>query len=327
MHDLPYFLQSAPGDMTQAIQACLDQYKACVLGPGRFEVRGIRMPDNATLCGLGAASRLVLAAQIQEGAAVQLGSYCTVKDLHLVGADTPIELPPVPGKRHGVLFLGDATPENGAQTPPPRHSHLSGLMISAFTGGAITCRGTGYSVKCSLNALNCTLTNCGVGIYVPYFSEYHRFSNVLSTGNRFGCINNGGNNVFVGCGFDENGTGFVIDNRDGRACNNSHGSVVGCTFNHSGENKGVGIHLINAQIGQVFTAGQMWYSQILVENSTNVVFDSFNFGRSVPITAKGPQAVYVNNCRFYSPPKLSAQDGARLVLSHCYAQDGSKIEE
>lgn len=326
MEFLPYFLNSAEGDMTKAIQDRLDKYNACFLGAGRFEVKGIVMPDNSTLCGLGAASRLVLSPEVEDGAAVKLGSYCTVKDLRILGADEPIELPEAPGKRHGVLFWGDATPKNVEGVDQPKHCNLSGLMISAFNGGAITCHGTGYAVRCCVNAINCHLTNCGVGIYIPYFSEYHRFSNILSTDNLYGCINNGGNNTFVGCGFDSNGTGFVIDNGDNKACNNSHGTVVGCTFNHSGNNKGIGIHLINANIGEVFSGGQMWFSKIVVENSDNIAFDSFNFGRDNKFIIKGKNPVFINNCHFYTEPEFITEDGGKVIITNCYLKDGTAIE-
>ena len=62
----------------------------------------------------------------------------------------------------------------------------------------------------------------------------HMFTNIMASKCLYGCINNGGNNVFVNCGFNSNITGFLIDNSRGQSNNNSHGSAIGCTFNHSG---------------------------------------------------------------------------------------------
>ena len=40
---------------------------------------------------------------------------------------------------------------------------------------------------------DCHILNCGAGINIDHFSEFHKFTNVLSETNLYGCINNGGN--------------------------------------------------------------------------------------------------------------------------------------
>ncbi|MBQ3074645.1 MAG: hypothetical protein IJC26_01130 [Clostridia bacterium] len=54
-------------DRTREIEELLEQRGCCVLGTGRFYVSGIMMPEHSTLMGLGEASLLVLASEVEEG--------------------------------------------------------------------------------------------------------------------------------------------------------------------------------------------------------------------------------------------------------------------
>jgi ABC-type transport system substrate-binding protein len=62
---------------------------------------------------------------------------------------------------------------------------------------------------------------------------------------------------------------------------------VGCTFNHSGGNKGVGVKILGAKPGYIFTGCQMFYSKIVLEDSWGVAFDAMNFGKDMDISVKG----------------------------------------
>lgn len=83
-----------------------------------------------------------------------------------------------------------------------------------------------------MNVCNVHIQDCYAGINLPIRSEYHKFTNVSSVFCYYGCINNGGNNIFVNCSFSQNIIGFLINNENNQAWNNGHGSVIGCTFNH-----------------------------------------------------------------------------------------------
>ena len=319
-----YYLEST-GDKTDRsaeIEAKLKEYGSCLLGTGVFYVSGVKMPDNTTLIGMGTATKVILMPEIEAGATVEIGSFCSVKDLFLLGAEEEIELGEAVGERHGLLFKGNDTPKTHKEigTLQPKHSMISGCEMASFTGGGLTCTDTGYSARCSLTVANCHVFNCGAGINITHFSEYHEFTNVLCTRNLFGCINNGGNNVFVGCGFTGNVTGFLIDNSEGQSPNNSHGSVVGCTINHSGSNKGIGIHILGATSGFVFSGCQLFFSKIVIENSTGIQINSTNFGKNAEISIKGGSMTLFNSAIFTTLPTISVEDNSLVRFINCYTR-------
>ena len=301
---MEYYLKSTRDttDRTGEIEALLQEYGACVLGPGIFVVKNVQMPDNTMLRGEGPATRLLLS---EDGNfTVRLGSFCTVRDLTVMGSEEEIELPETVGDRHGLLFLSDADPK--IKKIHPRHSNISGIYAHGFTGGGITCHDTGYNTRSALNVSDCHLFNCGAGINISHFSEYHKFTNVLCGACRYGCINNGGNNVFVNCGFNAN--------------------AIGCTFNHSGHNEGIGIQLLGAIHGYVFSGCQVFFSQTVLEDCSGIIFDSMNYGSKVPVYIKGGSGIVFSNSMFLNPPDpIDIQDNDLVRFENCYTRDGRKV--
>ena len=318
-----YLLESTGDktDVTEKIEAMLKEHGACVLGSGVFCVSGVDMPDGSTLMGMGKASRIILSEGVTDGYAVKLGTECTVKNLSVLGYESRISRPTEVGKRHGIVFKGTA---NETSDPQPRNAIVEACFISSFEGGGITCENTGYSTSSAITASDCHIMNCGAGINIPYFSEYHEFTNMLCVYNLYGCVNNGGNNTFMNCGFDSNTVGFLIDNSKGQSKNNSHGSVLGCSFNHTDSNKGVGIKLLGARYGYIFSGCQMWYSEILVEDSTNIVFSSFNFGGQQKINVSGGNLVMFSNCVFFGDPTVNVTDNTKFI--NCFTSNGTAVE-
>ena len=84
-------------DRTAEIEAMLQSHGCCTLDSGVFYVSGVTMPQNTTLTGMGAATRLILQPQQKTGFAVRLDSFCTVKDLAIDGADEEIPHPDAVG--------------------------------------------------------------------------------------------------------------------------------------------------------------------------------------------------------------------------------------
>ena len=323
---LSYHLESKNNaeDMTCEIEKRLRAFGVCELGPGKFYVSGIKMPDETSVFGMGAATKLILMSEVSSGAAITLGSFCTVKNLEIRGSEEKIPLPDEVGERHGILFEGDAaeTKEYDAQ---PRNSIIEGCFLTAFTGGGITLRNTGYSPHASITASNCHTWNSGAGL-ITQFSEYHEFTNILCTENLYGCINNGGNNVFMGCGFTSNKIGFVIDNLHARAQNHAHGSVVGCTFNHSDGNNGIGIALYGIKWGQVFSGCQLSYSRVIVEECENVIFDSFGVGKKHSFEIKGGELISITNCSFLCEPNITVENNDKVKIINCFTKDGTEVK-
>ena len=299
--------------MSFAIEQKLSEYGVCILGAGRYLVSGVKMPDGSTIYGMGAATEIVLMDSVLSGAAIRLGSFCTVKGVCILGAQGEYSYPDSLGERHGILFSGEATNFN-REKPQHKNSIIEGCFIHAFSGGGITCIDTGYSIESSLSVSDCRITGCGAGINIFRFSEYHSFSGILCSDNLYGCINNGGNNLFSVCHFSNNKTGFLIDNRNGQSNNNSHGSVVGCSFNHSNKNSGVGIEVLGAKHGFVFSSCQLFFSDIRVENSYGIVFLDFNCGKAEKISVKGGGKVVFRGFSFKEKPEISVSDNESVVF-------------
>ena len=326
MFDSKYFLESTSDmtDRTAEIQKYLDEFGVCILGAGLYVVNGVDMPDGSTVMGMGKATQVLLDPAAEEGYAISLRSFCTVKNLGLMGSLDTIELPEKVGERHGLLFRGTATTKNW-QTGQPLDSMIDGCFMTGFTGGGITCVDTGYYVRACLTVVNCHIVNCGAGINISHYSEFHKFTNVVCYENLYGCINNGGNNTFTACSFDANVTGYMIDNSMGQSPNDSHGSVIGCTFNHSDNNEGIGILIMGAKNGYIFTGCQLFYSKIVLENSTSMVFSDFNFGRNTEISVKGGKLTKFSDCAFANMPTVTVEDNDKVRFSNCFTRDGEEV--
>lgn len=321
-----YFLPCGEdgADMTAAIEEKLSLYGTCFLGSGTYTVTGIRMPKGSSLIGVGAGSRLLLREDIAQGYTVQLESMCTVKDLSVIGAETEISLPEQVGTRHGLAFVGTATLKDYKNQP--RHAIITGCYAYGFTGGGITCCDTGYSVASSIAVSDCHIWNCGAGVNISHFSEYHTFTNVLSMHCLYGCINNGGNNVFVNCGFNGNKIGFMIDNSENQSPNNSHGSAVGCTFNHTDGNGGVGIKILGAKSGYSFTGCQLFFSHIILEDSDDIIFSGLNTGRQVEIHVRGGKLTMFTDCSFGTyPDAITVEDNELVKFTNCWTRNGEPV--
>ena len=113
MKDPEFYLKSTQDttDRTKEINNCLQQHGTCHLGPGLFVVRGVNLPDGASLFGEGKATCLLLDPSLDEGYTVRIGSFCTVQNLWLAGDESLQSLPQTLGTRHGLLFQGNATPQ------------------------------------------------------------------------------------------------------------------------------------------------------------------------------------------------------------------------
>lgn len=314
-------------DRTKEIEKLLSETGACRLGYGDFYVKNIVMPNNSTIMGDGTATRLHLLEGEEDCFVVKMASRCVVKNLHLVGSEEDFIPKEDIGNRHGIVFEGSS--ENPG-TEGPLHGTIETCYATGFSGGGITCRNSGYPVPCSLSVTDCWLVRCGVGINIPFWSEYHKFTNVSAIQNWYGCINNGGNNMFVNCNFSENVMGFLMDNSKGQSRNETHGSAIGCTFNHSGffveKNKGTGIRILGTKNGYVFSGCQVFYSKIELDNVEGVVFDAFNFGRHEVIDVNGGGTTMFTHCLFGTPPQVTVTDNECTKFINCYTRAGEAVE-
>ena len=304
----------------------LNQDGVCNLGPGDFYVTGIKIPTNGMLCGSGNLTRIILASSVTTGYAIKLLSYGCIKDLQITGYATSLQIPSSVGTRHGIIFSGtaDATIDPITYTRSAVHN----CVICNFEGGGITCFNTGYSISSNLEVSDCFIFRCGAGIYIPFFSEFNRIANVCCQECLYGCIDNGGNNNFTNCDFSGNTTGLLIDNSTGQSRNNSHGSFVGCSFCHSDDNCGIAIHILGATNGEVFTATQVFYGAIVIDESTGIRFIGANIGRQVPITVTKSTVISFNDCTLYDAANnpVTQSENTALEFTECYYYNGERYD-
>lgn len=306
-------------DRTADILSLLQSNGICRLGPGVFWVDSLVMPDNTSIIGSGTATKVYLK-DGNDKFAIKMGKYCVFKDITLYGSTSAISVTETVGTRHGILWSGNYTAQQDGSLQP-MYGTVSDVYISRFNGGGITCYDTGYGTRNYISATNVHIENCGAGINISYWSEFHKFTNVRCYGCYYGCINNGGNNMFVNCDFSScNGIAFLMDNSQGQSPNNSHGSVIGCVFNHTANNTGVGIKILNCNNGYVFDGCQIFFSKIQIEDSAGIEVVSTNFGQSNCdiIIKNGGVILFANNLHQDTPPSISITNNNKVHFVNCY---------
>ena len=311
-------------DMTDVIQRMLTDHLYCRLGPGDYHVTGLRIPENGMLEGSGPSTRLILSPSVKEGAAVRMSTRSCVRDLSLAGALNTIKPTKTVGSRHGVLFAGKASSDGDV----PYHATIENISVTDFTGGGITCSDTGYNVDAGINVSDCWISNCGAGINIRFFSEYHRFTNVSSTRCYYGCVDNGGNNMFYNCSFSGNTVGLLMDNSKDQSKNSSHGSFTGCVFNHSDNNAGYAMKIIGMKNGQMFTGCQVFYGKTLIKDSRGIQFIGSNMGKETGIEITNSTSILYSNCTMASvdaTPVTIDKNCRSVVFTNCFCYDGTEI--
>lgn len=308
-------------DVTASIVTMLTQTGVCRLGRGDYYVGDLVMPSGTMIVGSGYGTRIILKGS-SDGFAVKMDSSCIIKDVQIIGNTTDITPSSTVGNRHGILWQGTYTQDQQA----PQRSIIDNVFIRNFTGGGITCYDTGYGTYNYLEVTNANIWLCGAGVNVSYWSEFHKFTNVRAGACYYGCINNGGNNVFVNCDFSGNKLAFLMDNAQNQSPNNSHGSCIGCVFNHTDSNNGIGIKILNCDNGFIFTGCQIFFSQIDVEDSDGVVISDTNFGLSnCDIIIKNGGAILFANNMHQGAPTISITNNTNVHFVNCYNRTNGSV--
>ena len=307
-------------DRTNDIATMLSTYGVCRLGPGVFYVDNLQMPDNTMLTGAGMQTQIIKSTLI--GYTIKLGSYCTVSDVMIEGAPGSTSTPSADYDHNGILWYGTYSQDQTA----PKESMISNVWIHGFSGGGIRCHDTGYGTANGLLVTNVYTWNCYAGVYIDYWSEFHKFTNVRTNLCYYGCINNGGNNLFVNCDFSSCQRGFMMNNTNDLAPNNSHGSCIGCVFNHSGSNTNIGIYVINCGQGFIFSGCQIFYSQIYLKDAKGMVFSNCNFGvTNCDITVDGGGSTLFLGNMHEAAPAINITNNANVKFANCYDRSGNQI--
>lgn len=313
-------------DMSTAIQALLDSTGYCHLAPGTYYVSGnIDMPDGAEIEGCGENTVLRLLDSVNSGYVLHVNNHSAVRGIKFSGGDSmPTNLytdGSTYGSRHGIVYIGNNDGQEPAYAGWHRGSIIDNCYFENFDGSGIYGRNVGGGINQGLRVSKCDFLYCRVGINLDYYVEYCTFSDCLTFNCHWGCINNGGNNLFTGCIF-HGVVGWLLDNSNSDKGNNSHGSCVGCTFNHidnmqrpSTLGGGLAVHIINGDHGYTFTGCQFWYGNILIENSQGVTFSDSLFGNNaveIEVTGTYP-AFFVGNIFKNAPTVLNVNAGTKFA--------------
>ena len=310
-------LEANATDMTGAIMSMLTATGYCKLSPGVFYVSGnIDMPTGAMIEGCGEKTVIRLLSSVSNGYIIKAINKCTIKGLTLSGGKS------VPSFSEGTVRDGIRFARNENDSSAVESCIIEGLFIANFSGSGIFCSRTGGAVRENILATDIAIRSCKYGLNIAYKSEYHKFTNIIIHGCDTACINNGGNNIFASCTFNGN-TGFVIDNTGSALDNPGHGSCIGCTFNHIGDNTGIGIYLKNNDVTFSFVGCQMWYGEIDVVDSKGIIFDGCCFGgiNPPPINLTNNVSVVFSNDMFYRTPTINKSGNTSLIFSNCYVSD------
>ena len=312
-------------DMTGAIMSMLTDTGYCHLGPGIFYVSGnIDMPRYSTLEGCGESTVIRLLQSTQSGYIARVCQNNQISNIRFSGGRADIDhTSDVIGTRIGIAYLGNADGSGSVSYPAATSCNISNCSFENFSNAAIYCYNTGGTVYQALKVVQCYIRRCIVGINIDYNSEYHKFESVVTYRCHWGCINNGGNNVFVGCTFG-GVNGFTIDNSQSDKANNGHGSCIGCTFNHI---EGRGILLINCDHGFVFDGCQNFYAPIEIVNCQGIIFANSLLGGNTNYPPRIYQTgdtypVFFMGCLFTNAP---TKQGDNIRFINCYLNNGTAV--
>lgn len=305
-------------DRSADILASLNMNGSVKLSAGDYYVSGFAMPDHTRIEGCGDATRLILTGE-NSTRIVDMGSYCTIRDVSFYGSLTQRTPTETIGTKHGIKYEGRDIRLHGV---------ISGCRFYNFNGAGIYANNTGYGTSSGISISDCEFRYCDVGLYLKYLTEYHRVIGCSFTGCYYGCINNGGNNNFAGCGFNSNIVGFYIDNSTDQSANNAHGSCVGCNFNHSSSNTGEAIKIIGSSAGFAFSGLNIFYGKIVLEQSTRVIIDALNAGSDFEIDITGGGLTIFNACSFRTGDDFVANitNNNRVKFVNCYDTNGNLVD-
>lgn len=308
----------AKDSIVDTIEAILNTYGIAILGKGTYELdRAINMPDNSIIKGAGEAT-IIKAATGADG--IVAGANCYIQNVRIHSEDGHTTHR---GTGSGILVQG-----NHEDAPLKYNVKIDNVTIDGFALGGIHGIATGTWVADSITASNCRIFNCYAGILAEDYSEFGRYTNILCYSNYIGLLNMSGNNVFVNCSFSNNTVGVYLIGDEDPSGNNGHGTLVGCTINHSNNNQGFAVICkgISAN-GFVFDSCQIWYGKIHVENSTGITFNNCMLGAyntNTEIINYTANDLFLMNCLFKVGATFSGSGGETHTVN-CFKFDGTPV--
>lgn len=311
----------AKDNIVATIEAVLNKYGIAVLGKGTYELnRAINMPDGSMIKGAGEATVIKAATGAD---AIVAGASCAIENVK-IHSDTGYTTADPPETGVGIRVSGSYD-----DTPLKYNIKISNVTIDGFPRAGIYGTKTGTWVGDSISAINCTIFNCYAGIFLEDYSEFGRYTNIMCRNNYIGLLNKSGNNVFENCSFSNNTVGvYLIGDGGDNSRNNGHGSIIGCTINHSNNNNGFAVisRGISAN-GFMFIGCQIWYGKIQVEQSSGIAFNDCMFGAydsDTEIINYTSNDLFLMNCLFKVGATFSGSGGETHTVN-CFKFDGTPV--
>lgn len=318
-------------DRTADIRATLLAYGRCILEAGEYIVENLQMPGWTTLEGSGKGTVITLTSSAT-GSALKLARGCTVRDIKIVGPggeSYDAMSGSVVGTSHGISVDGSHVGEiSGDDMANRLRIVIDSVQISGFTGAGIYLYNTGGNIGNSVAVSDCNVHNCNAGIYTK-LSEYHRIVNSSFNGCYYGAYNDGGNNLFSNCSFGGCAIGAYLENLDGSAGNNSHGTFSSCNFNHEHD---ISIKIEGGEStvdyvasGEVFVGCHFGYGRVEIDNAVGINFTACNFLSRSPVIVGGGGMVLFNGCIFISSTEtpVTKTGTGTLLFRECYTRSGT----
>lgn len=315
---LPIIHPNRDENLSDLINTTLEQCGKVILGKGTYVLKNpIIMPDNSTIEGAGEAT-IIQAGSGKNG--IVAGANCYIQNVRIHSEDGHTD---ARGSGSGILVQG-----NHENQPLKYNVKIDNVTIDGFSLAGIHGIATGTWVADSITASNCRIFNCYAGILAEDYSEFGRYTNILCYNNYMGLLNMSGNNVFVNCSFSNNTVGVYLIGDEEPSGNNGHGTLVGCTINHSNNNQGFAVVCRGLDAnGFVFDSCQIWYGKIQVENSTGITFNNCMLGAyntNTEIINYTANDLFLMNCLFKVGATFSGSGGETHTIN-CFKFDGTPI--
>lgn len=315
-------------DRAGDINAVLAKKSICRIAPGDYYIDVFAPYAGSEIIGCGNNTRLIRKSDSTYNYMIRLKQDSALHNLTLVGSTSDITVGDdwdYYGSPAGICAIRiDGT---GSDDTQRFRISVKDIKISSFAGSGIYVSKTGYHPEGCCCFENIFIRNCNAGITFGSYAEFHRIIGLRANECYYGCVNNGGNNVFTNCDFSANIQGLLMDNSSGNFNNSSHGAFVGCSFNHSDSNNGVAIELNTMVAGEMFSGCSIFYGKIILTTSQGIVFNACNFGSATPIKITNGGGVQFANCMFrLGQSAVTDNRPSKTHFDNCYYLNGTAVD-
>lgn len=263
--DLKRSIMATP---TTDLQELVNQTRDVRLGPGVWEISTtLSIPNNTKITGIRGATIIKLT-----GDATSIINFdATSKDISIDNitfqGKAPVTRTPLTpsdiknrvgaGTDCGIYATGHA-----------KNIHIRNCEFLDFSLAGIRLFRTHTGVyNRTFKITDCVFTASFYGLLSDVRSEYHTVTGCTFAYNTVGCFIAGGNNFMGVCHFEANSVGCVISGT--LADNDSHGSIIGSSFNH---NLNYSLCAIDINNGFTFSGCHCFDGNILLDNAKGFVF-------------------------------------------------------